>query len=1811
MNFHVENILRYISFIFKIILVHIFILLKLPAFAQDKIGSITAIEGSAISINTNDEERELSIFDSIYTNDEIFVSEGSTLTIQYQDNTTIILKEFTNLNVYEFEKSELSQKFNAKLDKGEIVIESGSIAKNSRGEMLIDLSKLQLGVRGTRINLNINESGESKVVLAEDSFGNVGEVSLNIGGQTTNLENSDEVVELNQENEFLRRKQTPKEAEELSEVNDSLVEVSKINESELDQQLNQKLQEGKLEDANNDGVINDTDIEVAKETITSEKKANLDFIVENSKTDNTEFLSDVLDQSDEKNIGETITKIIEVKDDLIEDVVDNLSDKDNTFIISSTSDQVVAVKEKIFETIVSKETIKSAEVLSKVMSKSDEGTVDAVINNITEKNTNKDSTLSLKVMADFSEKSPEKLEQLSETNADQVEKLTIDAVQKATTSSEDVDLIAKVVAVTNDKIVNIVVEEVSKTSTEEKQNLSAKVLKAIVDTQPNKIEIINNDIKDIMIKQTVESAKNQKEGTGIQDEQDLTAIVSDIIVNTDTQTASKIINEVNNTQTETNLSLEIISGISQKDTTKLNILSENNKEQIETLTEKAVENAENTAEDSQLIANIVSVVSDDLANKVVEEVSKVAIDEKQSFSVKVLKAIVDTEPEKIEIINEEIKENLIEQAIEATIDQQEGNLIEEENLTDAVSEIIVKTDTNTAAKVIEQINDITTETNLSLEVISAMSEKDSEIIDTLSEFNKEEMNKLTIDAVQNAENTSKDSDLIAQVVSVVNDDLVNIMVEEVSKVSVDEKQTLSAKVLQAIVDTEPDKMEIISNEITDIMIEQTIESAKNQKEGTGIQEEEDFTDIVSDIIININTETASKMIEEINEIDTDTNLSLEVISGISVKDSEKLDALSEFNKEQIEEITKEAVQKAENTSEDSQLIANVVSVVNDELVNTMIEEVSKNSLDEKQTLSAKVLKAIVDTEPNKIEVINNEITDIMIEQTIESAKNQEEGIGIQEEADFTDIVSDIIININTETASKMIEEINEIDTETNLSLEIISGISVKDSEKLDALSEFNKEQIEEITKEAVQKAENTSEDSQLIANVVSVVNDELVNTMIEEVSKNSLDEKQTLSAKVLKAIVDTEPNKIEVINNEVKDIMIEQTVESAKNQEEGIGIQENENLTDIVSDIIVNIDTETAAKIIEEVNDTETLSNLSLKVISGISEKDSNTLQTLISNDKNQMDVLTENAIQKAENTTEDSELIAKVVSVANEELVNKVVDEVSKISTDEKQTLSAKVLKAIVDVEPSKIETISGEIKDTIIKQTIESAKDQKEGNLQDEEDLSDFVAEIIVKTDTETASKVIEEINDTETDTNLSLDVMSGVSNKDENKINDLSEEIKDEIEELAEDAVQKAENTNEDSQKIADVVSVANNDLVNKVFEDVGQTSVDEKQTLSAKVLKAIVDTDSTKVEILNDDIKDIIIEQTIESAKNQEEGTGIQEENNLTDIVSDIIVNTDSETAEKIINEVNEIETETNLSLKVISGISEKDTEKLNELAENNLEQIEQLTTDAVQNAENTSQDSELIASVITSVNDELLNKVVETVNQVAQEESDKETLSAKVLQSIVDNQPDKINVISEDNKNQLIENVVEVAKKQKEGDVEDTTDFTEVITNIVANSEIDTASKVLEEVDKIETDSDFKLDFIEELNEEENFSEKADILSATSVKNDEFLTNIINEAVQRADDEEGIEKLTGIINDSEGTIIDKIIESGNLNLENKEKINEALTNIADNNPNKLIDIIENSEGANETVEELKNKVENNEAITLDDFEEVFDRNVTPN
>ena len=51
------------------------------------------------------DERILDVYDEIYLKDEILIGESSSATIQFDDNTTIVMKELTSLNVSEFEKS--------------------------------------------------------------------------------------------------------------------------------------------------------------------------------------------------------------------------------------------------------------------------------------------------------------------------------------------------------------------------------------------------------------------------------------------------------------------------------------------------------------------------------------------------------------------------------------------------------------------------------------------------------------------------------------------------------------------------------------------------------------------------------------------------------------------------------------------------------------------------------------------------------------------------------------------------------------------------------------------------------------------------------------------------------------------------------------------------------------------------------------------------------------------------------------------------------------------------------------------------------------------------------------------------------------------------------------------------------------------------------------------------------------------------------------------------------------------------------------------------------------------------------------------------------------------------------------------------------------------------------------------------------------------------------------------------------------------------------------------------------------------------
>ena len=958
--------------------IKIILLLSLTSISfanEKKIASVTEISGTIVAITDDLEERDLLIHDPIFLNEEIFVTQGSSGTIQFNDSTAVIMKELTSLNVSVFENSKLKPKIKAKLLKGQIIIESGSTAKHKNGEMVIDVATSTLGLRGTRIDVNLKPDGESEISLAEDSFGNVGEIEVSLDGQTTNMTSVDQVLTVSENNEVGEREKTEEEKNIAKTVSETLTQSSKIDEDEIIQQLEKKLADGNQKDANNDGVINEDDVEAKKEIITEEKKIKIDFIVENSKNENTDFLSNVIDQSDNKNIGEVIEKIINTQDNLVEGVVENLSDKDNKFLTTVTSVGAGLIKEKIFETIVAKETDKSAAILSKVMAKSDEATVSSVINNITEKNTNENSKLSLKVMADFSEKSPEKLENFYQNNKEQIQKLTISAVDEAQSSKEDADLIAKVVAGSSDTSINNIMEEVSKNSINEKQTLSAQVLKAIVDSNSGKIDIINDDVKDTMISQTIESAQNQQEGTGVQQDQDMTSIVSDIIVNTNTETGSKIIEELNNSSTVTHLSLMVISGISEKDTTKLNTLSENNKNQIEELTESAVKNAEASQEDADLIAKIVSTSSDEVINNIMEEVSKNSTEEKQTLSAQVLKAIVDSNSGKIDIINDDVKDTMISQTIESAQNQQEGTGVQQDqDMTSIVSDIIVNTNTETGSKIIEELNNSSTENNLSLKIISGISEKDTTKLNTLSENNKEQMDTLTESAVKNAGASQEDADLIAQVVAEVSDEMANKLISEVTKNSTEENQSLSAKVLKSIVESNPDKMETLSDENKDNMITQTIKAAKNQSEGTST-DDIDLTNTIAEIISSSGSEITSKVLEELSNSSqgSDSKLSLQVINNLTKQENyeekmEILEVTSPTIGNSISKLIEDAVKNA-TSEEDLELVTSIVEKSKGTIGDKIINSANKNEASKKKITD--IIIKVVEKNPEKaLEIIN-------------------------------------------------------------------------------------------------------------------------------------------------------------------------------------------------------------------------------------------------------------------------------------------------------------------------------------------------------------------------------------------------------------------------------------------------------------------------------------------------------------------------------------------------------------------------------------------------------------------------------------------------------------------------------------------------------------------------------------------------------------------------------------------------------------------------------------------------------------------------
>ena len=118
-------------------------------------------------------------------------------------------------------------------------------------------------------------------------------------------------------------------------------------------------------------------------------------------------------------------------------------------------------------------------------------------------------------------------------------------------------------------------------------------------------------------------------------------------------------------------------------------------------------------------------------------------------------------------------------------------------------------------------------------------------------------------------------------------------------------------------------------------------------------------------------------------------------------------------------------------------------------------------------------------------------------------------------------------------------------------------------------------------------------------------------------------------------------------------------------------------------------------------------------------------------------------------------------------------------------------------------------------------------------------------------------------------------------------------------------------------------------------------------------------------------------------------------------------------------------------------------------------------------------------------------------------------------------------------------------------------------------------------------------------------------SIRSKINENSIENFINKSIRESDNEEKSKLLTKIIEKSESIIVDKVIKSGEEDETSKKKVIKIIGNLIDKNPEKAIEILEKNEKTKKLSKTIKTKIENGDAINVEDYDKVFDENISPN
>ena len=563
--------------------------------ANEKIGTVVKVLGSSYAINDKNEKRSLNLYDAIYLNDEIITDVTSNLILEYLDNSTVILKKSSSIKITDFNLTPTKKIFLGAIDKGSAIIESGRIAKDNNGRMEIKLSDMSLVIKGTRFNIGQKEDGSYDVGLSEDSFGNVGTINVSTAGTVKTLFDPKQVVTVNSD-QIIERPQTDIEKNELDEVTQDFVDVKIINEEDIQKTLESQLFNGNIIDINNDGQIDLLDVDVIRESIVVTKQETIDFIVENSKEDNINFLSNILNESDEKNVGQSIDKIFETKNDLVTGVLTGLSNTGNKFITSSDSEKNNEIKEKIFTQLLSgseqnEKKSKNIELMSKIITKSDVKSIENIVNIVKTSNASEaNSNLSLQILSSVADRQTEEGTSLENEEQTQVNRLIEEAVAAAAANNnaENSALIANVITKSNVETITQVVDNVqTSNASTANSTFSLQILSSVADRQTEEGTSLENE-EQTQVNRLIEEAVA---AAAANNNAENSALIANVITKSNVETITQVVDNIkqNNTQNpNAGLSLQVLSNVEVSSNNESITLESNKQTQINRLYEEAL-----------------------------------------------------------------------------------------------------------------------------------------------------------------------------------------------------------------------------------------------------------------------------------------------------------------------------------------------------------------------------------------------------------------------------------------------------------------------------------------------------------------------------------------------------------------------------------------------------------------------------------------------------------------------------------------------------------------------------------------------------------------------------------------------------------------------------------------------------------------------------------------------------------------------------------------------------------------------------------------------------------------------------------------------------------------------------------------------------------------------------------------------------------------------------------------------------------------------------------------------------------------------